>query len=126
MIAAAKAYGAPRGVHTKVKVIVETSLLEAREVAIASAIVRHTSALAVKTSTGFGPRGARLRDVKTMARVMGGAKLIKVSGGVTAENLGQFAKHGHLFGMSRSRELKGGPAPRPAAPAPRTGRSGGY
>jgi deoxyribose-phosphate aldolase len=124
VIAAAKSYGEQRGVATRVKVIIETSLLEQREVAIASAIVRHTSALSVKASTGFGPRGARLRDIKTMERVVRGSKLVKVSGGVTAENFAQFAKHGHIFGMSRSRELKSGP-PRTARPA-RTGRTGGY
>jgi deoxyribose-phosphate aldolase len=124
VIAAAKSYGEQRGVATRVKVIIETSLLEPREVAIASAIVRHTSALSVKASTGFGPRGARLRDIKTMERVVRGSKLVKVSGGVTAENFAQFAKHGHIFGMSRSRELKSGP-PRTARPA-RTGRTGGY
>lgn len=107
VIAGARAYGKSRGVATKVKVILETSLLTPREVAIGAAIVRRTKALSVKTSTGYGPRGASVADLHTIGRIVGDTKLIKVSGGVTAQTYGEFERLGHIFGMSKTRELAG-------------------
>ena len=107
VIAGARAYGKQRGVATKVKVILETSLLTPREVAIGAAIVRRTKALSVKTSTGYGPRGASVADLHTIQRIVGDTKLIKVSGGVTAQTYAQFERLGHIFGMSKTRELAG-------------------
>jgi deoxyribose-phosphate aldolase len=75
-IAGAEAHGKAQGVKVHVKVIVETSLLTANELKMASGIVRNTRALAIKTSTGFGARGASLTDLRIMNRVIAGSKLV--------------------------------------------------
>lgn len=106
VIAAARTHGTKAGVSTKVKVIVETSVLTRRELQLASAIVRDTGALSVKTSTGYGPRGASERDLRVIQGVVGSTKLIKASGGVTGERIDGLKRLGaHIFGMSRSRDL---------------------
>ncbi|MCB9557078.1 MAG: DUF4406 domain-containing protein [Deltaproteobacteria bacterium] len=107
--AEAKAYGRKNGVSVKVKVIVETSLLTRRQLEIATAIVRSSAALAIKTSTGFGPRGTRVGDVRTIKRLIGDTKLIKASGGIGPHNFAPIKAAGaHLFGTSRPRALLSG------------------
>jgi len=73
--------GLPAGV---VKVILETGYLTRVQ-------IRHTCELAatiggriafVKTSTGYGPRGASLADVKTMISACKGRLGVKASGGI--------------------------------------------
>lgn len=49
-----------------VKVILETGLLTDEEIRMACRIVAEAGAHFVKTSTGFGPRGATVEDVKLM------------------------------------------------------------
>ncbi|OPY29347.1 MAG: Deoxyribose-phosphate aldolase [Methanocella sp. PtaU1.Bin125] len=64
-----------------VKIIIETCYLtDARKVE-AGRIVRDAGADFVKTSTGYGPSGARLEDVALLKREVPGIK-IKASGGI--------------------------------------------
>ncbi|WP_242118559.1 deoxyribose-phosphate aldolase [Aestuariivivens sediminicola] len=65
------------------KVILETCYLEELEIIKACELAIQCGADFVKTSTGFGPGGARIEDVKVMKRVVAssGTK-IKASGGI--------------------------------------------
>ncbi|MEO0599870.1 MAG: deoxyribose-phosphate aldolase [Myxococcota bacterium] len=65
-----------------VKVILETGYLSSEQIETACAVVRDAGAAFVKTSTGFGPRGASVDDVRTMKRVVGDALGIKAAGGI--------------------------------------------
>ncbi len=67
--------------HT-VKVIIETALLDEREKVIACALAKAGGAHFVKTSTGFGPGGATVEDVRLMKEVVGDDVEVKASGGV--------------------------------------------
>ncbi len=66
----------------RVKVILETALLTPQEIALASLLAQAAGADFVKTSTGFGPAGARAEDVALMRAVVGDALGVKASGGV--------------------------------------------
>ena len=69
----------PNGI---LKVIIETCYLTDEEIAIATKIVDESNADYVKTSTGFGTRGASFEDIKIMkANIHNGTK-IKASGGI--------------------------------------------
>lgn len=63
------------------KVIVETGLLTEAEIAKVTHVVDKAGADFIKTSTGFGPRGASLRDVEIF-RANSSRLLIKAAGGV--------------------------------------------
>ena len=65
-----------------IKVIIETSLLSENEISIASGLVLESGADFVKTSTGFGSRGASLEDIKIIRRVVGSKIGVKASGGI--------------------------------------------
>jgi len=65
-----------------VKVILETGMLEDHEKVTASALCKAAGAHFVKTSTGFGPGGATVEDVKLMRRTVGPDMGVKASGGV--------------------------------------------
>lgn len=67
---------------TPVKVILETGFLTETEIVISCAIARAAGAAFVKTSTGFGPRGASLRDIEIMRLAVGDTMRIKASGGI--------------------------------------------
>lgn len=64
------------------KVILETCYLNSEEVIVASQMVVSGRADFVKTSTGFGPDGAKLVDVLLMKEVVGSLAEIKASGGI--------------------------------------------
>ncbi len=64
------------------KVIIETCYLSDKEIEIASRLVLDSGADFVKTSTGFGSRGASFEDVIAMKRVVGDQIQIKASGGI--------------------------------------------
>lgn len=68
--------------EAKVKVILETGLLSEEEIRIACRISRDSGAHYVKTSTGFGPRGASTQDIEIMKSEVGQAMGIKASGGI--------------------------------------------
>lgn len=65
-----------------VKVILETALLTYSEKIIACLICKAAGANFVKTSTGFGPAGAKIEDVDLMRRIVGTNLGVKASGGI--------------------------------------------
>ena len=65
-----------------VKVIIETCYLTPDEIAKASIIAAGAGASFVKTSTGFGSRGASVDDIKQIKSVTGDRCRIKASGGI--------------------------------------------
>ena len=69
-----------------VKVIIETSLLNQDEKALACNIVMESGAAFVKTSTGFSSPGATLEDVRLIKKVVGDRVGIKASGGIKTKN----------------------------------------
>lgn len=64
------------------KVILETCYLEEDEILKASELAIKGGADFIKTSTGFGSRGASLEDIKLMKSVAKDATKIKASGGI--------------------------------------------
>lgn len=65
-----------------VKVIIETCYLTDEEKIKACLLSREAGAAYVKTSTGFGPKGATLADVALMKKVVGSRLGVKASGGI--------------------------------------------
>lgn len=72
---------AAKGLPTKV--ILETGFLNAEQIREASLACVKAESNFVKTSTGFGPRGASLEDISIMKAAINGSNLqIKASGGI--------------------------------------------
>ncbi len=65
-----------------VKVILETGFLSSEEISRACLLAAEAGAAFVKTSTGFGPRGASVEDVRVMKEAVGDRLGIKASGGI--------------------------------------------
>ncbi len=65
-----------------VKVILETGHLSKEEIIRVVEIFKKTGAHFVKTSTGFGPRGASLEDVRLLREHVGPGYGVKASGGI--------------------------------------------
>jgi deoxyribose-phosphate aldolase len=67
----------------RIKIIIETGYLTQKEIAEASRIVASAGADYVKTSTGFGKRGATISDIIIMRdAVKGSGTGVKASGGI--------------------------------------------
>lgn len=66
----------------RLKVIIETSLLEDTEKVAACALAKLAGADFVKTSTGFAQAGATAADVALMRRVVGPEMGVKAAGGI--------------------------------------------
>ena len=64
------------------KVIFETCYLEDQDIIAASQIAKKVKPTFIKTSTGFGPEGATLENVKLMKCVVGDDVLVKAAGGI--------------------------------------------
>lgn len=64
-----------------VKIIIETGYLTDEQKVHAAKLVRNAGAPFVKTSTGYGPSGAKFEDVELIKREVPGIK-IKASGGI--------------------------------------------
>ena len=64
-----------------VKVIIEACYLTDEEKVLAANIARDAGAAFVKTSTGYGPKGAEVEDVKLVKKNVPGI-LVKASGGI--------------------------------------------
>lgn len=79
------------------KVIIETSMLTEEEIIFACEVVAASAADYIKTSTGYGSRGASLRDIELMKQYCTGKK-IKASGGIHTLD---FAKELMQAGASR-------------------------
>jgi deoxyribose-phosphate aldolase len=69
----------PQKVH---KVILETGILTEDEIIRVCEIAMRAGAEFVKTSTGFGPRGATVEDVRLIRRIVGSVCRVKASGGI--------------------------------------------
>jgi len=65
-----------------VKVIIETCYLTDEEKIKACEIAKEAGAHFVKTSTGFGPKGATVEDVALMRKTVGPNMGVKASGGI--------------------------------------------
>ena len=65
-----------------VKVIIENCYLTDEEKIKACVLSREAGAHFVKTSTGFGPSGAKIEDVALMRRVVGEGMGVKAAGGI--------------------------------------------
>jgi len=72
-----------------VKVILETCLLEESEKVAACLIAMRAGASYVKTSTGFARKGALVKDVKLMRKVVGDKLGIKAAGKIRKFNKAQ-------------------------------------
>ena len=64
------------------KVIIETCYLTSEEIAIATKIIDNSLADYVKTSTGFGSRGASFEDIMIIKENIHNGTKIKASGGI--------------------------------------------
>jgi deoxyribose-phosphate aldolase len=65
-----------------VKVILECAYLDDAQKAIAARIAQAAGADFVKTSTGFGPEGATVEDVRLLRSVVGPTMGVKAAGGI--------------------------------------------
>ena len=65
-----------------VKVIIETGYLTDKEKVKACLIAKDAGAHFVKTSTGYGPSGASIHDVKLMRQSVGSEMGVKAAGGI--------------------------------------------
>ncbi|ACK42596.1 MULTISPECIES: deoxyribose-phosphate aldolase [Dictyoglomus] len=65
-----------------VKVIIETCYLTDEEKIYATEIIKEGGAHFVKTSTGFGPQGATVQDVRLLKSIAGNDLKVKASGGI--------------------------------------------
>lgn len=65
-----------------VKVILETGYLDDEQIARAAHLSAAAGARFVKTSTGFGPRGASVRDVEIMREAVGADVGVKAAGSI--------------------------------------------
>lgn len=65
-----------------VKVILETSYLDEDEIVQACTLAKNSGADFVKTSTGFGPGGAKIEDVSLMRKTVGREIGVKASAGI--------------------------------------------
>lgn len=64
------------------KIIIETGALSAVELAEACRIALRSGTEFIKTSTGFGPRGATVEDIRSIRAAVGSSCRIKASGGI--------------------------------------------
>lgn len=69
----------PQKVH---KIIIETGSLTQDEITRACEIAVRAGAEFVKTSTGYGPRGATVEDIRLLRQAVGQRCRIKASGGI--------------------------------------------
>lgn len=77
------------------KVIIETCYLTDEEKIKAAKIVEKAGADYVKTSTGFGPAGAKIEDVKLIRGVIGPNIKVKAAGGIrTLQQVIEFMEAG--------------------------------
>ncbi len=69
----------PQKVH---KIIIETGSLTPEEISSVCKIAVRAGAEFVKTSTGYGSRGASVEDIRLIRQAVGGLCRIKASGGI--------------------------------------------
>ena len=90
-----------------VKVILETGYLERAQIVTGSRLAVEAGAHFVKTSTGFGPRGASIEDVRLMRETVGSGVGVKAAGGIRdlSTALGMLAAGANRIGTSSGIEL---------------------
>jgi len=66
----------------RLKVILETGYLTRKEMVSACLWSREAGAIWVKTSTGFGPKGATAADVRLLKKTIGKGGFVKAAGGI--------------------------------------------
>lgn len=90
-----------------VKFIIETSLLTEEEIKRASRLVLESGADFVKTNSGWGPRGASLKDVELIREAISDKIKIKVAGGIhTYQGAIEFLEKGaDRIGTSKAVEI---------------------
>ncbi|MGM0442025.1 MAG: deoxyribose-phosphate aldolase [Elusimicrobiota bacterium] len=71
------------------KVILETALLDEDQIRKASQLAKSAGADFVKTSTGFGPGGAKEEDISVMRETVGESMGVKASGGIHSKEEAQ-------------------------------------
>jgi len=64
------------------KVILETALLDEQQKIAGAILAQAAGADFVKTSTGFGPGGATVADVRLLRRTVGPGMGVKAAGGI--------------------------------------------
>ena len=92
-----------------VKVILETSYLDDEQKVIAAKIAAAAGADFVKTSTGFGPEGATVEDVRLLRQTVGEKLGVKASGGIRTldEALAMIEAGASRLGTSSTKEILG-------------------
>lgn len=92
-----------------VKFIIETGFLTDSEIKKASELVLKSRADFVKTCSGWGPRGASLKDVRLIREVVGEKIKVKVAGGIdTFKEAVDFISAGaNRIGTSKAMEIIG-------------------
>ncbi|MDA3936261.1 MAG: deoxyribose-phosphate aldolase [Actinomycetota bacterium] len=97
-----------------VKVILETGYLDDEGIDRASRLCAKAGAHYVKTSTGFGPRGASVRDVEIMRAAVGSDLGVKAAGGIRdlETALAMIEAGASRIGASAGLEIVGALAPR--------------
>jgi deoxyribose-phosphate aldolase len=70
------------GAGAVLKVIIEVGYLTDEEIADACKLVEQSGGDFVKTSTGYGPRGATLKDIEIMKNSVSSAVGVKAAGGI--------------------------------------------
>jgi deoxyribose-phosphate aldolase len=90
-----------------VKVILETGYLDDAHKVIAARIAAASGADYVKTSTGFGPEGATVEDVRLLRQVVGDHVGVKAAGGIRTldEALALVSAGADRLGTSATREI---------------------
>ena len=78
----ASVVGVGHAAEATVKVILECAYLDDAQKAIAAQIAVAAGADFVKTSTGFGPEGATVEDVRLLRSVVGPSVGVKAAGGI--------------------------------------------
>lgn len=96
-----------RAERALVKVILETGLLTPEEIVTACRLAEEAGADFLKTSTGFGPRGASREDIELLHSCVGSRLGIKAAGGIrTASFARELLEAGATrLGSSRSVDL---------------------
>jgi deoxyribose-phosphate aldolase len=89
------------------KVIIETGYFSADEIVSAAKAGVGGGADFVKTSTGFGPRGATVADVQLLAEAVRGRAQVKAAGGIrtAAEAMDMIRAGATRIGTSRGVEI---------------------
>jgi deoxyribose-phosphate aldolase len=89
------------------KVIIETGYFSADEIVSAAKAALGGGADFVKTSTGFGPRGATVEDVKLLSDAVRGRAQVKAAGGIrtAAEAMEMIRAGATRIGTSRGAEI---------------------